>query len=449
MSKHNQEISEPRDAPDQSPEDAIDEDWYEEECLEDAENRKGKKYFRIAILLIPIALICAFLWFMNNRNWRFSMNPSPNQQAEEADIHRKSKAIDNASSSQKNNPPEAIVRFKTSEQPKSGMDGKLAKAARLRKELLKKQEEVRTLKHYYGIRIKEVEDEILNEKGEKGITTFQSALNSKRIELGLRTIQRRHIYINKLNRPLEQLHRGSEALRYIKWLAEIQIQMAPIVNDIDIVTLGKRMDVIIEKESSGVDSLAIDTEEADAPSLEEIWNEIVHKEDVKKKPERKDQKEEKPINEKTHPQRQDIINRVIWKEICLNNLSRKDELTKLSLDAAKCLSNWKGTDLFLNGLKELPASIAEQLSQWEGEWLCLNSLTELSPEAAGGLSRWPGSRLSLNGLVELTPQAAKQLSQWRGKHMEIVGLTKISSEANKYLTAWQKSGGKLYERILP
>jgi len=428
------------------------EDWFENEHPEDAENvnnNKKRKYIPIAILLGLIVAICSFLWFMNDWNWRFSGGPSPSQQAKQTDTNRRSKAIDASFSSQKTKQPETTGQVEISEHPTSGLADKLERATGLRNEFLKKQEEIRALKHYYRNKIQEVRDEILNEKRERGITTFQQALESKRIELGLRTIRRRHLYINKLNRPLEQLHGGSEELLYIERLAGIQIQMAPIVNGIDIVKLGKRMDIIIEKRASGIDSLAMDTRETRAPALEEIWKEIVQEDNVRRKPEEEGQKGENPEKEKSHSQRQDKINMGIWKEICAGNLSRKYELTKLSLNAAKCLSQWEGKDLFLNGITELPASIAVQLSQWGGEWLSLNCLTELSPEAAESLSRWQGIRLSLNGLIELTPQAAKHLFQWRGKQIEVVGLAKISPEADKYLTAWQEAGGKIFIRTLP
>ena len=426
-----------------------DEDWYENEYFEDAKNvkkKKKRKYTIVAVLLGVIAATGFLLWFMNNGNWKFLGGSSPSQQTEPIKINEKPKALDASFSPQETHQPETTGPTKMPEPTAFGLADKLEKATRLRDVLLKKQEEIRALKQYYRNRIQEVRDEILNEKREKGITTFQQALKSKRIELGLRTIRRRHLYIYKLNGPLEELHDGSEALLYIKRLAGIQIQMAPVVKGIDIDKLGKRMDLIIEKKAGSIDSLAIDTRETRAPALEEIWKEIVQEENTREKPEREGPKEEKPAKEKAQPQQEDTINSGIWKEVCVGNLRRKHELTKLSPNAAKCLSRWEGKDLFLNGITELPAAVAEQLSQWKGEWLCLNRITALSPEAAEGLSRWRGIRLSLNGLIELTPQAAKHLSQWRGKQMEVVGLANISPEANKYLTAWQKAGGEIISR---
>lgn len=414
----------------------FDEDWYENESLEDAGNTKKKRKKTVTIIAVLLGVIAAtgfLLWFMNSSNRRIAVGSSSSQQTETIKINGRSKASDASFSSQKTQRPETTGRTKISEHTAFGLADQLERASRIRDALLDKQEEIRALKQHYRNKIQEEKDDVLKEKREKGITTFLQALKNKRIELGLRTIRRRHVYIHKLNGPLEQLHDGSEALLYIKRLAGIQIQMAPVVNGIDISGLGKRMDLIIEKEARGINDLAIDTRETRAPTLEEIWKKIV-------------QEGKNPEEEKAHAQREDTINSGIWREICVGNLSRKYELTRLSPNAAQCLAQWEGKDLFLNAITELPASIAKRLSQWEGEWLCLNRLTVLSPEAAEGLSRWRGTRLSLNGLIKLTPQAAKHLSQWRGKQIEVVGLANISPEASKYLAAWQKAGGEIIFR---
>ena len=433
---------------DQIEQDETDEDLYESEYLEESKTVKKKKWkFAIfAVLLVVVGTAGFLLWFMNGRNWKLSGDASPDQRSEPIQGIEDPKASDASFSPQKTLEPETTVRARMPEPAPSGMADKLEKATRLRDALLKKQEEIRTLKQYYRNRIDEVRDEILDEKRKKGITAFQQALKSKRIELGLRTIGRRRLYISKLNEPLEQLHESGEELLYIKRLVGIQIQMAPVVNGIDMDKLGKHIDLIIEKKSGKVDDLVIDIKETSAPALEVIWKEIVRAENAEGKPATKGGNPEK---KKASSQRRDKMNRVIWKEICAGDLNRKHELTRLSLNAAECLSKWEGKDLFLNGITELPASIARQLSQWEGEWLCLNRLASLSSEAAEGLSRWKGIRLSLNSLTELTPQAAKHLSQWGGKQMEVVGLAKISPEANKYLSAWQEAGGELHIQTLP
>ena len=261
------------------------EDRYEDEYLEDTVNvrKKKKKYVLMAILLGIVAAAGFFSWYMNNRDWKFSDSPSPDQQVEQTDSSEVSEGVDASVSSQKAAQPETTERTVIPEHTSFGLGDRLEKATRLRNELLNKQENIRALKYYYRNRIKDVTDEILSEKREKGIATYQQAIKSKRIELGLRTIRRRRLYINKLDRPLEQLHSGSEVLLYMRRLAEIQIQMVPVVNGIDMAELGRQMNTTIEEETGGVNSLAIDTKETISPSLEEIWKEIVHGTNMKEK----------------------------------------------------------------------------------------------------------------------------------------------------------------------
>ena len=462
MDESKEEKSEAEDAPDPSPAVEIDKnggeslftepdgDWYEEKPFEDVQNGKKRKFILMAVLLGVIASAGFFWWFAKDGSLDQSKGTSLNQQAEKAGNFVKSRFIDVSSGPQMPQEHEEPSQAAAPEDAPFSPADKLEKAERLRSELLRKQEEIQALKEYYGDRINEVRDEILNEKDQNGITTFQQALANKQIELRLRTIKRRDLYIHQLDQPLEQLRLGSEELLYLERFVGIQIQMAPVVKGIDMAELGKRVDAVIEKARDGAGSLAIGTAETGAPSLEEIWNGLIHEANMKRPSESKDRKGEKLDEERAYSQQQDKINSEIWQEICVGDLSRKQELTKLSLNAAKCLSQWEeGKDLFLNGITEISASIAGQLSQWKGDWLCLNGLTELVPEAAERLSRWQGNRLSLNGLMELTPQAAKHLSEWKGKQIEIVGLAAISSVADKYLTAWQETGGKIYMRTLP
>ena len=418
MNESKEEKSEAEDAPDRSPETEIDqndsesllteidEDGHENERLVEVRNRKKRKkqYILMAILLGVVASVGFFWWFAKDGSGGGSVNPSPNQRVEQKEKTVKSVSPDASSMPEMVKRQEKSIHAEIPEHAKYGLADKLEKVDGLRNELLRKQEELRALKQYYHNRTEEMGDEILDEKRDKGISTFQQALASKYIELRLRTIKRRQQYIQQLDTPLDQLVQGSEELLYMKRLAGIQIQMAAVVKGMDMAGLEKRMDMAIEKEANGIANLGIDTAQTDVPSLEEIWKELIHGENAKRQSEDKGQTGKRSEKGEDHSQKQDDINSDIWQEIRVGNLSRKHQLTKLSLDAAKCLSQWEeGKDLFLNGITEITASIAGQLSQWKGEWICLNGLTELSPEAAEALSQWRGTRLSLNGLIELSP----------------------------------------------
>jgi hypothetical protein len=98
---------------------------------------------------------------------------------------------------------------------------KLEEADRLREELLEKKEEIYKLKLHYRNGIAELMDQVGQEIQETGISSYAQALENKRIELILRTIQRRQIYIKELEKPDRWLHNGSEELLFLKrkaWL---------------------------------------------------------------------------------------------------------------------------------------------------------------------------------------------------------------------------------------
>ena len=102
-------------------------------------------------------------------------------------------------------------------------------------------------------------------------------------------------------------------------------------------------------------------------------------------------------------------------------------LTKLSDEAAECLSKHRGETLRLCGLTRLSDAAAESLSKYKGA-LSLDGLTQLSDVVAESLSKHQGN-LSLNGLTELSDAAAASLGQYQGNQLSLSGLTKLSDTA--------------------
>ena len=298
-------------------------------------------------------------------------------------------------------------------------DQELSKVVDLIKSLQNKQKAIANLKQQYKKGIDEAENEILKEKRDKGLATYQDAQKEKRVELYLRMIQRRQVYIAELDRLLEQLSLNTEELLYLKRQIEIDMLMVNVIKGMNSDKLVKRIDTIIQQHIHDADKLTLNTKDARPQSLESIWGEI-SKSDL----------------QKAYLSKEEITNREIWQEICVGNFDRKHELTALSLKSAKYLSEWQGKDLFLGKLIKLSPEKAKYLSKWKGKWLSLNGLSELSPEAAKHLSQWKGNRLSLNGLKEVSPEVVEYLSQWQGEELELVSLKGISH--------WEESGKKVH-----
>lgn len=99
----------------------------------------------------------------------------------------------------------------------------IEEAADLRNQLLMKREEIDKLNAYYSNGIAELENTIYQEAHKEGINSFEQARKNKRIELSLRTIQRRRAYILELENPTLWIDRGSEELLYLTRKAELDL----------------------------------------------------------------------------------------------------------------------------------------------------------------------------------------------------------------------------------
>ncbi len=291
---------------------------------------------------------------------------------------------------------------------------------RLRRRIIEKQSQIGELRAYYqaGIdaEIQGIADKVKN--AGKGGIPFTSALADPSISLGLSAIQRRDAYIKKLETPVSILVKSSEVLLFFSRKAALLALMAGKTSDIDIDGFIKQADEIRKIHGSELAQLNIDAIPASPRTLASIWQDI-----------------EKRMPTSTQKPGNDILvtdtgNATIWKNICDGDFSQKHRLTKLSLEAARCLSAWKGKDLFLNALTDLSPDAARQLSAWEGDWLGLNGLTELSPEAAVHLSRWKGKGLSLNSLSHLSPRVVGILSDWQGDQIELINVKRMAHWEN-------------------
>jgi flagellar basal body-associated protein FliL len=307
---------------------------------------------------------------------------------------------------------------------------KLEEADRLREALLEKKEEIYKLKLHYRNGIAELMDQVGREIQEAGISSYAQALENKRIELFLRTIQRRQVYIKALEKPDRWLHNGSEELLFLKRKAQLDFQMVDIVGGIDLNRHLRYINAAIQKYQPSAEKLAVAPPPADLRPLETIWNEINNQQ----------------MNKATTTLGHKDGN--IIEEICSGNFKHITELSVITAMAARCLSKNSGSDLFLNGLTQLSPDEARYLFQWQGNWICLNSVKKLAPAAAKYLFEWEGNWISLNGLTEFPPELALYLMEWRGSQLELMGLNydkkKPDPRALKYLALWETMGGKLF-----
>lgn len=307
---------------------------------------------------------------------------------------------------------------------------KLEEVDRLRDDLLAKKEEIYRLKLHYQNGIVELKDKIGREMREANISSYARALMNKRMELDLRTIQRRQAYIQGLEKPDRWVHKGSEELLFLKRKGLLDLQIFDIASGIDLDRHMRYMNAAIQTYQPSAEKLAVDPPPAELTSLEAIWSQILNQqvENVQSPIGRNDEQ--------------------IIAEICSGDFRRIAELSAITTNAARCLSRMKGSDIFLNGLTQINAEEAKYLFQWQGNWICLNNVKKLSPAVARYLFKWEGNWISLNGLTEFPPELAVYLMEWKGNQLELMGLNYDKSKPDKrvlkYLALWETMGGKLF-----
>jgi len=285
----------------------------------------------------------------------------------------------------------------------------------LRSFLLNKLKEIDDLKIYYEQGILEMEEELIDLIHIKKLTFLKEALSDQKIELGLRTIQRRKGYIAKLDIPFKQVFKDSEELFYLERKANILHELMESTSGISLDPFEKQVDESLRRINLIKENLNINQTTPPKVSLETIWDDLSTKA----------RSNNKLVSSKLTRQ-----NRIIWKEICSGNFDRKWALTDLNEKTANCLLKWNGKDLYLNQLKTLTPEVAQILSYWSGEWLGLNGLSNLSSEVARHLANWKGKRLSLNGISKLSPKATRYLSKWQGDQLELISLKHIGQWEN-------------------
>ena len=286
-----------------------------------------------------------------------------------------------------------------------------------REALQAKMASIEDLKAYYQKGVEEDRVKLRTELSNQGITTYDKAEADKKIELIMRSIQRRMAYTAKLNTPLRHLQASSEALLYLERRAQLYEALIHHISGLPVAQFKAEVREAVDRQLRENNRLSIDEVQVQIPSLKDIWKQRGAQGFAK-------------TRQKAKSVVEDPRNLAIGQEICQGQYENKYQLTELSAETAKCLLQWGGRDMYLNALRHLPPAVAKILAQWSGESLSLNSLTELPDESAKYIAQWPGKHLSLNGLVQLSPQATAYLSQWKGEQLEMVGLQSIGRWEN-------------------
>jgi soluble lytic murein transglycosylase-like protein len=159
------------------------------------------------------------------------------------------------------------------------VEAALDEAAGILAELAGKKNEISELLRFYRNGINELEEQMIQEMQKKRITSYSRGVRTKRVELGLRTIQRRGVYIRKLKKSNLWVKSGSEELLYLKRKAQFDIQLIDIASGINLDRHMKRLSAAILKYRPTAEKLAIKLPDADVIPLETIWSRIIKPKD--------------------------------------------------------------------------------------------------------------------------------------------------------------------------
>jgi hypothetical protein len=289
-----------------------------------------------------------------------------------------------------------------------------------REQLAAKKKELQDLKTYYQKGITEEQSKIAAKATSAKLIDYQEATENDQIELALRSIQRRMIYLKKLDTPLNQIDAALEELLY--WLRRTQLLelLSNGISGLPVSEFKQEVERITQHHLEKSQKLSIENIKVSKPKLAAIWKNFTDKKAGKRA----------FVTQKIRPDKKDLA---IGKEICSGNFEHLYLITSIADEAAACLIRWSGKDLYLNGLTHLSPETARSLAQWPGERLSLNGIRSLSAESAKHLAQWPGKWLSLNGLTRLSNKATTYLAQWQGEQLEMVGLDSIGRWEN-YVT---------------
>jgi hypothetical protein len=301
---------------------------------------------------------------------------------------------------------------------------KLSNIDQLRQALQSKKSEILQVKQDYRHGIRELEDETRRFMKHAGVDSPAQALKNAEIEMLLRNIQRRQIYYESLEKPLDWIDLASEDLLYLSRRAAMDLLVKDVAEGIDMKRLLDEIDHALERYAPTPRRLSVDPGSIAASSLEAIGKRLIEQ------------------SRQMGWSAGDRRNQEIEAEVCGGNLSRAAELSKLSLKGARCLAESDAKQLFLNRLIEITPFAAEALSKWPGEWLCMNAITTLEPESAASLFTWRGQWLSLNGLSDLSVETGRHLVGWSGRQLELMGLRRAAGV--DYLAQWEAAGRRLF-----
>lgn len=159
-----------------------------------------------------------------------------------------------------------------------------AKAAELRKKLV----EITSLQQALNGKLSQAVDkreqfkekmnllkmEIIEEKDQRKIETYQTAILNHRIDYNLKLIQLLLGYITRLNEKIIYFQTGNEMLAFYFGQVQDDLLMIKTLNDLEIDKLIAQINLLLDEFIPQADKPMFDVNDIPQKDTEQIWNEI-------------------------------------------------------------------------------------------------------------------------------------------------------------------------------
>ncbi len=301
-------------------------DSQDDERLPTPAQRKPAKRRLSHAALVAVALVCAAAAGV----WLYASAPQLT-----SSVDPPTDSIDPAIAAEAQPPLPAFPQPAAPIEDSATLAVRMTEVDQLREILQAKKEKILQAQQDYRYGILELEDEARRLFKHARIDSLAQALKCNEVEALLRSIQRRQVYWEALDKPLGWIESASESLLYLNRRAAMDLLLKDVAAGIDIKKHVHAIDQALEGCQPTPERLGVDPGSIAPPSLEVITKRLV-------------EQAKSPGGLPGDRRGQEIE-----AEVCSGNLSRAAELSTLSLKGARCLAESEAKQLFLTRLAEM------------------------------------------------------------------------------------------------
>jgi hypothetical protein len=154
------------------------------------------------------------------------------------------------------------------------LQSKMADIALLNEQLMEKKAQAIEIREQLSNQTNMLQEEILQQKRQLKIGSFEAAQENPRIHYNLLLMQEVKGYIHEFNNKIRFYQIGCDKLNYLYCLAEDDLKIIATLSDLKIDALTTQIDKVIGTYLPEAHEILIDIDTVDHFAPREIWNEI-------------------------------------------------------------------------------------------------------------------------------------------------------------------------------